>query len=117
MNEYMIDAYLSSWVWIILTLLYVQIITKLNQVKIANHNTIESTIRTFLKPTLWLTAIFALFWFFLLWRLGCLFQHYDAFGAGAIGLIVIFAILGIGMMWVYLLLIFIIKFTGAKPND
>lgn len=117
MNEYMIDAYLSSWVWIILTLLYVQIITKLNQVKITNHNTIEVAIKTFLKPTLCLTAGFTLFWFFLLWRLACLFQYYDAFGAGAIGLIAIFAIIGVIMMWIYLLLTFITKFTiGDKPS-
>lgn len=107
-GEYIIDAFLSFWLWAILSLVYVGVMDNLKALDGSiSQSLFEVAIERFLKPSiiasLPLWAVFG----FLLWRFCALLITARMWGSGAIGLAMILGLAGVVLIWLRVLLLFV----------
>ena len=116
-NAYIIDAFLSFWIWFALAWLCVSVgsdIKKLNHM--TNKTLFTYAVEALAKHSLVLSLPFLITFAFLLYRFGSLLYQANMGGVGAIGLMVIMAVSGLMMIWLKVLFILIMHSDYVKAS-
>lgn len=104
MNDYIIDTFLSFWLWFWLSWLVSAVPTQLEQInKRMDRARLALAIERLLKTAIWLTAPLVAAYAFLLWRFSHLLWRANMWGIGAIGLDILLIVIGGGLIfcWVF----------------
>lgn len=105
-NSYIVDAFLSATVWMMLIYLYFSCRSK---VKVLNDLTTPDVflvaITKLLKPSIAISLPFIVLLGFMLWRFYGLMLASQAWGAGGIGLLITMFCIGVPLIWLQVLLI------------
>lgn len=118
-NSYLIDAFLSFWLWLSLALVYVDVV---NLVKKANTAITADVFAIYFDMTAKTATLVALLpmalYGFLLWRFCSLIVQAGMWGSGAIGLLIILCGMGMGLIWLKALITIMLHKIGvsSKPG-
>lgn len=104
MNGYIVDAFLSFWLWFWLSWLISALPCQIEQInKRMDRAGLAAALERLAKPTLCLVAPLLTAYGFLLWRFCHLLWQGGMWGAGAIGLTLLMAAIGICLITFWLL--------------
>ena len=104
MNDYIIDTFLSFWLWFWLSWLVSAVPAQLEQInKCMDRARLAVALEKLAKPTCFLAIPFLSTYGFLLWRFCCLLRQAKMWGIGAIGLDILLIVIGGGLIfcWVF----------------
>lgn len=117
-NAYIVDAFLSFWLWFILAWLCVSVGSNIKKL---NHMTDKAlfayAVEALAKRSIMLSIPFVLTYAFLMYRFGILLYQANMGGIGAIGLMVIMSVGGVGAIWLKVLLVLIMHSDYVKASQ
>ncbi len=119
MNGYIIDTFLSFWAFFLLALLYLD---NCNLVKKLNEQLTPQVFALYFNDKFKLSLIISILpiigFGFLLWRFASLLILAKMWGAGAVGLIIIWQFLAFGFIWLKVLIHLMLQpFGGNQQNQ
>lgn len=113
-NTYIVDAFLSFWLWLSLALVYVDVTNLVEKANKAITSDMFAIYFDMAAKTATIISLLPMTLFaFLLWRFCSLTIHAGMWGAGAIGLLVILTIMGFGLIWLKVLITLMLHKIGS----
>lgn len=104
-NSYIVDAFLSGAIWVLVTYMYFDIVDRVTEIgEIMPNHLLALAIGELFKRSVYIAAPFVFIWMFLMWRFYALMILSHTFGAGGAGLLIILGVGGAGMIWMISLL-------------
>lgn len=114
-NSYLIDAFLSFWLWLSLAVMYIDVT---NLVKKANMTITPDIFAIYFDMTATTATLVAFLpmalYGFLLWRFCSLIMQAGMWGAGSVGLLIILCIMGLGLIWLKVLITIMLHKVGVS---
>lgn len=107
-NSYIVDAFLTGTAWMILIFLFFDCKARIKALgNMMSSTTLGVALSKSVKAATSVTVPFAAFYLFLLWRFYALMVQTQTWGAGGVGLLVILGVMGVGLLWLLMMLVFV----------
>lgn len=118
-NSYIVDVFLSGALWALTTFLFFDIKDRIINIdKTMLAHTLTLAMNEVVKLATIVAAPFGVFYLFLLWRFYSLMVLSESWGYGGMGLLLMFLLAGLFMIWLEVMLIFVSRsrFVNASKN-
>lgn len=107
-NSYIVDAFLTGAAWMILIFLFFDCKARIKALgNMMSSATLGVALSKSAKVATSVTVPFAAFYLFLLWRFYALMVQTQTWGAGGVGLLVVLGVMGVGLLWLLMMLVFV----------
>lgn len=118
-NSYIVDVFLSGALWALTTFLFFDIKDRIINIdKTMLAHTLTLAMNEVVKLATIVAAPFGVFYLFLLWRFYSLMVLSESWGYGGMGLLLMFLLAGLFMIWLEVMLIFVSRsrFVNASKK-
>lgn len=117
-NSYIVDVFLSGVLWVMTTYLFFDIKARILDIeKVMVAHTLTIAMSEAFKVATVIATPFCVFYIFLLWRFYRLMVVSQSWGAGGMGLLTIFLLIGIPMIWLQIMLICVRRGRIARSSE